>query len=166
MAAVVGRHLKNNWQTYATIAGLGICIFMSAGACVIAGGILAGVNYGVKGEKYGYRSSRAVRGLVWDLGTVGAGGYAAKGLSAGYRLAANGKRSWGSAWKIRDKAGWFTGPAEKVGTHSGARHRVGPQHGTRRAITSRASIEGYTFNTYTSTSQTLVQMAGAGYFYG
>jgi len=76
--SAVGRNIKKNWRTYATVAVFATCVVLSGGACLIASGAMAAVNYGVNARRYGWKSGRAVGGLVQDVAFMAFGG----GMSA------------------------------------------------------------------------------------
>lgn len=81
-ASATGNHFKNNWQTYATVAVVGACVFLSAGTCIIAGSVLLLAQTGAERLTTGtINFERLAFNAAVTLTTGGAGRLA----SAGWR---------------------------------------------------------------------------------
>jgi RHS repeat-associated protein len=160
--------VDRNWGTIATVVGavgIGICIFASAGACVVAGLAIAGANYVRNGEKNGYRSSKAIKGLAWDVSTAAGFGYAGKGISSGWKVAGNGQRIFGRGWRLKDRAGWLASPIASVGSKaSGVGRHAGPRHGTRVAL--GLTMQNLHLNSIMTSLSTGITAVGDSHIYG
>ncbi len=83
---------SDNWDTIynvGTVVGLGVCVFATAGACVVAGGALLAANVGM--DAYNNRddfSQMDVTGHVTDAAMLAAGGV------VGRTIAGTGSRFW------------------------------------------------------------------------
>ena len=112
--------LRHHWRGVASAAAFGVRIAASAGACLVAGTIVGGLNYAANAHRYGATSRRAVYGLAqdmaWNIAGFGAGGVVA-------RFGSRGLRGASTAWRryVLSAPRWRSavGRAASGGAHAG-----------------------------------------------
>ncbi|MBY8870259.1 DNRLRE domain-containing protein [Micromonospora sp. PLK6-60] len=117
----VGRHLKDNWRSYAVGA---VCIVGSVLAC----GVASAINIGYNAYQSKKRTGRVDwRGVAFDAGLTLVGGGIGRMIGGGMRSGAV-TRAWRNPrWRASSPSYGrcrCTGPRHRVG----ARHRARPQH--------------------------------------
>jgi RHS repeat-associated protein len=114
----VGRHLKNNWRSYAVGA---VCIVGSVLAC----GVASAINIGYNAYQSKRRTGRVDwRGVAFDAGLTLAGGGIGRMIGGGFRS--------GAATRAWRNPRWRSSSAAYGRCRcSGPRHRVGPRHRAR-----------------------------------
>ncbi|CAM3874860.1 RHS repeat-associated core domain-containing protein [Nocardiopsis rhodophaea] len=89
---------SNFWDEYGTWISIGAtvgCVVISAGACMVAGGLLAGAAYVAEGNRSGWSSASAISEGVYGAASVAGGGLMARGAGAAMR---SWKGAWSSPW--------------------------------------------------------------------
>ncbi|GGU90267.1 hypothetical protein GCM10010182_00950 [Actinomadura cremea] len=110
-----GNFIDRHWGTISKIGsaiGFGVCLVVSAGACVVVGASLALASYGMNVKRAGgdFTDEAALKQLGFDLALSAGGGYLGKAIPSGKWGASGGwqssaiSRSWGRAhWRHAER---------------------------------------------------------------
>lgn len=102
--------VHGGWKTLVSDTAFGACLVVSAGACVIVGGVAAGLYFASDVHDYGYRTWKPYENFGLNLAFTAIGGYAGKAVTVPAKEGGLALRrgwdipAWSRRWESSD--GW------------------------------------------------------------